>query len=159
MWAKLAAELGVPWELAESMHWQLGEHEMARRVGKKPLTLAAIDAEVTAANGPASPARTLPKLRQPQQYQQLPDQSPSQGLDASSHLPVCGSPGPPMTASTLGHVDHTPGTYSWAAFNATPQYWQQHKSASEQQLPSIGELLESIRSDQTSYAEPLLPTQ
>ncbi|OAX80973.1 hypothetical protein ACJ72_04693 [Emergomyces africanus] len=39
MWAKIAAEMFVPWRAAEAMHWQLGEHEMARRAGVLPFLL------------------------------------------------------------------------------------------------------------------------
>ncbi|KKZ59190.1 hypothetical protein EMCG_05437 [[Emmonsia] crescens] len=39
MWAKIADEMNVPWRAAEAMHWQLGEHEMARRAGVLPFLL------------------------------------------------------------------------------------------------------------------------
>ncbi|EER37251.1 MYB DNA-binding domain-containing protein [Histoplasma capsulatum var. duboisii H88] len=39
MWSKIAAEMFVPWRAAEAMHWQLGEHEMARRAGVLPFLL------------------------------------------------------------------------------------------------------------------------
>jgi hypothetical protein len=31
MWQTVATEMGIPWRLAESMHWQLGEQEMSTR--------------------------------------------------------------------------------------------------------------------------------
>jgi hypothetical protein len=31
MWQKVATEMGIPWRLAETMHWQLGEQEMSAR--------------------------------------------------------------------------------------------------------------------------------
>ncbi|KAF3031939.1 hypothetical protein E8E12_002269 [Didymella heteroderae] len=31
MWQKVATEMGVPWRMAESLHWQLGENEMSER--------------------------------------------------------------------------------------------------------------------------------
>lgn len=31
MWAKMGEELNVSWEVAEGMHWRLGEEEMAER--------------------------------------------------------------------------------------------------------------------------------
>lgn len=40
MWAKIAEEMAIPWRAAEAMHWQMGEHEMARRAGVTPFTLA-----------------------------------------------------------------------------------------------------------------------
>ena len=40
MWAKVAEDLGVPWRAAEAMHWQLGEHDMARRAGVVPFSMA-----------------------------------------------------------------------------------------------------------------------
>ncbi|EGX93387.1 MYB DNA-binding domain protein [Cordyceps militaris CM01] len=50
MWAKVAEELQVPWRAAEAMHWQLGEHDMARRAGQTPFTLAAVNAEAAGRN-------------------------------------------------------------------------------------------------------------
>ncbi|KAK8094519.1 hypothetical protein PG997_001204 [Apiospora hydei] len=41
MWAKVAEEMAIPWRAAEAMHWQLGEHDMARRAGVVPFALSA----------------------------------------------------------------------------------------------------------------------
>lgn len=40
MWQKVAKEVGVPWRAAEAMHWQLGEADIARRVGAEIFTLS-----------------------------------------------------------------------------------------------------------------------
>ena len=32
--------MAIPWRAAEAMHWQMGEHEMARRAGVTPFSLA-----------------------------------------------------------------------------------------------------------------------
>ncbi|KAI9788999.1 MAG: hypothetical protein M1833_002786 [Piccolia ochrophora] len=40
MWAKIAEEMTLPWRAVEAMHWQLGEHEMARRAGVVPFSIA-----------------------------------------------------------------------------------------------------------------------
>jgi hypothetical protein len=32
----VAEKMGVPWRAAEAMHWQLGQHDMARRAGVVP---------------------------------------------------------------------------------------------------------------------------
>lgn len=34
IWSMIAAEVGISWRLAESLHWALGEQEMARRAKK-----------------------------------------------------------------------------------------------------------------------------
>lgn len=39
MWSKIAEEMTIPWRAAEAMHWQMGEHEMARRAGVTPFAL------------------------------------------------------------------------------------------------------------------------
>lgn len=39
MWAKIADEMAIPWRAAEAMHWQIGEHDMARRAGVTPFSL------------------------------------------------------------------------------------------------------------------------
>jgi hypothetical protein len=36
MWSEIAQEMSIPWRAAESMHWQLGEQDMARRAGERP---------------------------------------------------------------------------------------------------------------------------
>lgn len=45
LWNPIAVELGVPWRAAESMHWALGEQEMARRANVPPFVMAAARAE------------------------------------------------------------------------------------------------------------------
>ena len=40
MWAKIAEEMTLPWRAAEAMHWQMGEHEMARRAGVTAFSLS-----------------------------------------------------------------------------------------------------------------------
>jgi len=39
MWARVAEEMAMPWRAVEAMHWQMGEHEMARRAGVTPFSL------------------------------------------------------------------------------------------------------------------------
>ncbi|EXJ80052.1 hypothetical protein A1O3_08338 [Capronia epimyces CBS 606.96] len=39
MWAKVAEEMAMPWRAVEAMHWQMGEHEMAKRAGVTPFSL------------------------------------------------------------------------------------------------------------------------
>jgi hypothetical protein len=61
MWAIVARELGVPWRAAESMHWHLGEQEIARRAGVTPFTMAAASGRSPSSNmalpGVTSPMR------------------------------------------------------------------------------------------------------
>lgn len=40
MWSQIAEEMGIPWCAVEAMHWQMGQHEMARLARVIPLTLA-----------------------------------------------------------------------------------------------------------------------
>ncbi|KAI9817591.1 MAG: hypothetical protein M1826_001577 [Phylliscum demangeonii] len=40
MWSKVAEEMNLPWPAAETMHWQLGQHDMARRAGVTPFSLS-----------------------------------------------------------------------------------------------------------------------
>ena len=39
MWARVAEEMAMPWRAVEAMHWQMGEHEMAKRAGVTPFSL------------------------------------------------------------------------------------------------------------------------
>ena len=50
----VARELGVPWRTAESMHWYLGETDMARRAGVTPFTMAAASGPSPSSNHPPS---------------------------------------------------------------------------------------------------------
>ena len=36
LWSGIAAEMHAPWRTVESMHWQMGEEEMATRAGVRP---------------------------------------------------------------------------------------------------------------------------
>ncbi|KAK6362501.1 hypothetical protein LTS17_012793 [Exophiala oligosperma] len=40
MWLKAAEEMAMPWRAVEAMHWQMGEHEMAKRAGVSPFSLS-----------------------------------------------------------------------------------------------------------------------
>lgn len=51
MWAKIAEEMTLPWRAAEAMHWQMGEHEMARRAGVTAFSLTSNNL----INGPPMP--------------------------------------------------------------------------------------------------------
>lgn len=55
MWAKIAEEMTLPWRAAEAMHWQMGEHEMARRAGVTAFSLS------NNINGPMPPNSMPPR--------------------------------------------------------------------------------------------------
>ncbi|EXJ93323.1 hypothetical protein A1O1_01715 [Capronia coronata CBS 617.96] len=57
MWARVAEEMVMPWRAVEAMHWQMGEHEMAKRAGVTPFSLA------NAGSG-AEPSTLLPPRSQ-----------------------------------------------------------------------------------------------
>ncbi|KAK6384772.1 hypothetical protein LTS17_002335 [Exophiala oligosperma] len=40
MWSRVAEEMAMPWRAVEAMHWQMGEHEMAKRAGVTPFSLS-----------------------------------------------------------------------------------------------------------------------
>lgn len=65
MWSQVAKEMGIPWRAAESMHWQLGEQEMARRAGVVPFSLSSVALD-------APPKKRSPSRRSP---------TPTGGLD------------------------------------------------------------------------------
>ena len=77
MWAKVAEELQVPWRAAESMHWALGETEMARRAGVIPFSMAP-QASTTATSSTSTSASGL----EPAGY--APDPRVPSGLRESS---------------------------------------------------------------------------
>lgn len=58
MWSQVAKEMGIPWRAAESMHWQLGEQEMARRAGVVPFSLSSVALD-------APPKKRSPSRRSP----------------------------------------------------------------------------------------------
>jgi hypothetical protein len=56
MWSQVAKEMNIPWRAAESMHWQLGEKEMARRAGVVPFSQSSVALDVPPKK--ASPRRS-----------------------------------------------------------------------------------------------------
>lgn len=46
MWSPIAAEMKIPWRTAESMHWQLGEEDMARRAGVVSFSLSSVALDI-----------------------------------------------------------------------------------------------------------------
>ena len=48
--------MGVPWRAVESMHWHLGEQEMARRAGATPFTMAAASGPNTSGSAASTSA-------------------------------------------------------------------------------------------------------
>lgn len=106
MWAKIAAEMEIPWRAAEAMHWQMGENEMARRAGVTPFTLTNTSTNSTATSrmnmrqGPTSrPSLDGRPLGNGQQLPSLAELTA--GLPAYSQPP----PGYPYSEPT-----RTPGT-------------------------------------------------
>jgi len=99
MWAKIAEEMAIPWRAAEAMHWQMGEHEMARRAGVTPFTLT------NANNNSVSRLNNRPPTSRPREdcrsgNQQLPSLAElTAGLPAYSHPPP-----------SYPYPDRTPGT-------------------------------------------------
>ncbi|KAH7016146.1 uncharacterized protein B0I36DRAFT_336887 [Microdochium trichocladiopsis] len=57
MWAKVAEDMAIPWRVAEAMHWQLGEVDMAKRAGVTPFCLSAVNGEGQAGKPRASASR------------------------------------------------------------------------------------------------------
>lgn len=51
MWSKIAEEMAIPWRAAEAMHWQIGEHDMARRAGVTPFSLTTTSSSTNSHNG------------------------------------------------------------------------------------------------------------
>ncbi|ETN43890.1 uncharacterized protein HMPREF1541_11021 [Cyphellophora europaea CBS 101466] len=56
MWSRIAEEMAIPWRAAEAMHWQMGEHEMARRAGVTPFALANTNNNVGSSQPPVNHA-------------------------------------------------------------------------------------------------------
>ena len=103
MWAKIAEEMAIPWRAAEAMHWQMGEHEMARRAGVTPFTLTNPNhnsisrlsnrpptSRPRGNSGPSPGGQQLPSLAEL-----------TAGLPAYSH---------PHSAPGYPYPDRTPGT-------------------------------------------------
>lgn len=75
MWSQVAKEMGIPWRAAESMHWQLGEQEMARRAGVVPFSLSSVALD-------APPKKRSPSRRSPSPG--APDEGPAPGSSGPS---------------------------------------------------------------------------
>lgn len=144
----------MPWRAAEAMHWQLGEVEMARRAGTTPFTLAAVNAEMSAANRRASPSRgPLSQSHshlQSQRHSSVPREvgaANSRPVYARSHPPSSGRPEPQMIPPRRDTApppprpaEHTEMTYTPGPTIAPLHYQEQPETKPGQQLPSIAEL-------------------
>lgn len=113
MWAKIAAEMEIPWRAAEAMHWQMGEHEMARRAGVTPFTLTTTStnhtsmSRVNSRSGPTSRPSIEPGPRPG--APQLPSLSEltaglpaySQSVSNYPYSEPARTPGTPYSSTTL----------------------------------------------------------
>ncbi|KIX99196.1 uncharacterized protein Z520_04772 [Fonsecaea multimorphosa CBS 102226] len=55
MWARVAEEMAMPWRAVEAMHWQMGEHEMAKRAGVTPFSLTNANSGIEPSSLPPRP--------------------------------------------------------------------------------------------------------
>ncbi|KAK5937005.1 hypothetical protein PMZ80_010754 [Knufia obscura] len=101
MWAKIAEEMAIPWRAAEAMHWQMGEHEMARRAGVTPFTLTNPNHN-SISRLSNRPPTSRPRGNSASGPQQLPSLAElTAGLPAYSH---------PHSTPGYPFPDRTPGT-------------------------------------------------
>jgi hypothetical protein len=52
MWLLIAREMGIPWKLADAMHWRMGELEMAHRAGVAPFSKSGAATDAPKRRGP-----------------------------------------------------------------------------------------------------------
>lgn len=83
MWARVAEEMAMPWRAVEAMHWQMGEHEMAKRAGVTPFSLnnSSSNHYDSGNLGPRSHLRHIgpgPRLRRESMPPDVPYQGPPQ---------------------------------------------------------------------------------
>jgi hypothetical protein len=161
MWSRIAEEMAIPWRAAEAMHWQMGEHEMARRAGVTPFSLTTN----TSANGlhgsnsflgtrthHIRSASATPRLRRdstPQMVQipqQMPPQLPSLA-ELTAGLPAYSPHGqsshgigrPYQGALTPPHLYHHPSSHAHNSSQnqrlghdfGPPKFFQSHAPGSE----------------------------
>ncbi|KAL2401683.1 hypothetical protein ABEF93_007878 [Exophiala dermatitidis] len=117
MWARIAEEMAMPWRAVEAMHWQMGEHEMAKRAGVTPFSLANVASGVEPAmlpprppmrhGGPGEPMPHHPPLPGQQQLPSLAELTA--GLPAFS--PVPHQPHDPFYHQRHHHYDHARGRH------------------------------------------------
>lgn len=141
MWARIAEEMAIPWRAAEAMHWQMGEHEMARRAGVTPFSLTTNNSSSTTsshvANGfPGTRAHHMrsnsatPRMRRESapQMVQIPPQMPPQ-LPSLAEL-TAGLP----AYSSHGHSTHMNASRSYHGA-LTPPHLYHHSTSSTNDNP------------------------
>jgi hypothetical protein len=84
MWARVAEEMAMPWRAVEAMHWQMGEHEMAKRAGVTPFSLSNAGAIDPSALYPRPPLRHIGPPARPLRRESMP---PESGLQGPQQLP------------------------------------------------------------------------
>jgi len=113
MWSRIAEEMAIPWRAAEAMHWQMGEHEMARRAGVTPFSLtnnASLPPGAPAARSHVRHGSATPRLQRHSGPRDLPQQLPSLA-ELTAGLPAFAAPGYHHTAADYPphHLYHQNG--------------------------------------------------
>lgn len=162
MWAKVAEELAVPWRAAEAMHWQLGEQDMARRAGVVPFSLAAVNAEASAASRRNSPSRSQLSHShshlQPQRHGSMPREPremsapPHRALYGRNLQPSSGRLGSqtagPRRETTMPPPSHPgmpePGEVTYISMPTLAPIQTPGQPAGGNYLPSIAELTTGV---------------
>lgn len=98
MWSRIAEEMAIPWRAAEAMHWQMGEHEMARRAGVTPFTLANTNNHTSQPNHPLNmPRHFNPSVQLPPTM--MPSVAPASHHRRNSGPGALSQHGPPQLPS------------------------------------------------------------
>ncbi|XWW93663.1 hypothetical protein V2A60_001598 [Cordyceps javanica] len=169
MWAKVAEELQVPWRAAEAMHWQLGEHDMARRAGQTPFTLAAVNAEAAGRNSQIrghahshsqeSVGRDMRASPPQSNYGAMGSSRPPSVMTRRDAAMQLGPPPPhPMPASVTSaplqqqqpHPPSHPGDYNYKMGHGLPPIQPQPQPRVPGPLPGVAELTTGV----TAYSTP-----
>lgn len=106
MWARIAEEMAMPWRAVEAMHWQMGEHEMAKRAGVTPFSLAnaAGSSYEPSSMGPRPPLRNPPpRLRRESMPHEMHFQGPQLPSLAELTAGLPAFPTPPYQSSDPFH--------------------------------------------------------
>ncbi len=115
MWARVAEEMAMPWRAVEAMHWQMGEHEMAKRAGVTPFSLTNPAGGIEPiAMPPRPPLRHIGPPPRPLRRESMPPETSMQGpqqlpslAELTAGLPAFSAP-PYHTSDPFHHLYNHP---------------------------------------------------
>lgn len=162
----------MPWRAVEAMHWFMGEHDMARRAGQVPFSLASANAEAAGRNSQIrghahshsqdSVGRNM-RASPPQSYGAAGSSRPTSvmsrrdapmplGPPPSHQMPPSATSVPPPQQQQ--QQQPPPGDYTYKMGPGLPPIQHQPQPRVPGPLPGVAELTTGMTTGMTPYSTP-----